>query len=84
MVAKPVQTSAESQGSDGPQNAARWSHAHLLDVDVLSRDDIVTVLDTAEAMEEVLQRRVARTPALRGVTVFNLFYEASTRTRGVV
>ena len=81
MVAKPVQTSAESQGSDGPQNAARWSHAHLLDVDVLSRDDIVTVLDTAEAMEEVLQRRVARTPALRGVTVFNLFYEASTRTR---
>lgn len=58
-----------------------WSHEHLLDVDRLSQEDIVRVLDTAEAMEEVLHRRVARTPALRGVTVFNLFYEASTRTR---
>ena len=70
-----------TQMSEPAGSPAAWSHKHLLDVDVLSREDIVTVLDTAEAMEEVLQRRVARTPALRGVTVFNLFYEASTRTR---
>ena len=49
---------------------------------MLSRDEIEQVLDTAQAMAEVLERPVARTPALRGVTVFNLFYEASTRTRG--
>ncbi len=61
--------------------ATPWPHAHLLDVDVLSRDEIGLVLDTAEGMEEVLQRRVARTPALRGTTIVNLFYEASTRTR---
>lgn len=58
-----------------------WRHHHLLDVDVLSKEEIMRVLSTANAMAEVLQRNVARTPALRGVTIFNLFYEASTRTR---
>ena len=71
---------ARAAGSGGPPPAG-WAHRHLLDIDGLSRTDIGTVLDTAEAMEEVLRRRMARTPALRGVTVFNLFYEASTRTR---
>ncbi len=71
---------ARAAGSGGPPQAG-WAHRHLLDIDGLSRTDIGTVLDTAEAMEEVLRRRMARTPALRGVTVFNLFYEASTRTR---
>ena len=87
MVTKPSEQSVGRAGERTPEGAAgvespeAWAHTDLLDVDVLSRADIVTVLDTAEAMEEVLQRRVARTPALRGVTVFNLFYEASTRTR---
>ena len=58
-----------------------WRHRHLLDVDTLTREEILRVLSTASAMAEVLDRSVARTPALRGVTVFNLFYEASTRTR---
>lgn len=58
-----------------------WRHRHLLDVDVLSEAEIMRILSTADAMAEVLQRNVARTPALRGVTIFNLFYEASTRTR---
>ena len=61
--------------------AARWRSRHLLDVDMLAREDIETVLQTAGAMREILDRPVARTPALRGVTVVNLFYEASTRTR---
>ncbi len=61
--------------------AADWRRKHLLDVDSLSRDEILCVLSTASAMAEVLGRPVARTPALRGVTIFNLFYEASTRTR---
>ena len=82
MVANPARTEERApRAPDGDRASPSWEHDHLLDVDTLSRGDIVTVLDTAEAMEEVLQRRVARTPALRGVTVFNLFYEASTRTR---
>ncbi len=58
-----------------------WQQRHLLDVDTLSKDEILRILSTANAMAEVLDRPVARTPALRGVTIFNLFYEASTRTR---
>jgi aspartate carbamoyltransferase catalytic subunit len=58
-----------------------WRRRHLLDVDTLSKDEILRILSTASAMAEVLDRSVARTPALRGVTIFNLFYEASTRTR---
>ncbi len=61
--------------------ASDWRLRHLLDVDTLSRDEILHILSTANAMAEVLDRPVARTPALRGVTIFNLFYEASTRTR---
>ena len=64
---------------DGP--ITDWRHRHLLDVDTLSKEEILRVLSTASAMAEVLDRPVARTPALRGVTIFNLFFEASTRTR---
>jgi aspartate carbamoyltransferase catalytic subunit len=46
-----------------------------------SEQDITTVLDTAERMREILDRPVKKVPTLRGVTVVNLFYEASTRTR---
>jgi aspartate carbamoyltransferase catalytic subunit len=41
----------------------------------------VTVLDTADRLREVLDRPIKKVPALRGKTVVNLFYEASTRTR---
>ena len=58
-----------------------WRHRNLLDVDLLERGEIEHVLETARAMREVLDRPIPRTPALRGVTVCNLFYEASTRTR---
>ena len=62
-------------------SVAVWRSRHLLDVDSLSRAEIEEILATAAAMREILERPVARTPALRGVTVVNLFYEASTRTR---
>ena len=58
-----------------------WSRRHLLDIDDFSREELETVLTTAEAMREVLSREVPRVPALRGTTIANLFYEASTRTR---
>ncbi|HZP26555.1 MAG TPA: aspartate carbamoyltransferase catalytic subunit [Dehalococcoidia bacterium] len=58
-----------------------WKRRHLLDLDDFSRDELESVLSTAEAMKEVLSREVPRVPALRGTTIANLFYEASTRTR---
>ena len=58
-----------------------WRHHHVLDLDDFSREEIETVLDTADRMREILDRRIARVPALRGFTVINLFYEPSTRTR---
>jgi len=47
----------------------------------LTAEEITLVLDTAESMKEVSERDVKKVPALRGVTVCNLFYEPSTRTR---
>lgn len=58
-----------------------FPHRHLLDVDVYDRDDILQVLDAAEAFFEVSRRPIRKVPTLRGKTVINLFYEASTRTR---
>jgi len=58
-----------------------WNHKHLLDIESLSADDIVTVLDTARAFKAVGERAIKKVPALRGKTVVNLFVEPSTRTR---
>jgi aspartate carbamoyltransferase catalytic subunit len=63
-----------------PRRAA-WAHTDILDLDDFSGDEIRTVLDLADRMREILDRRIARVPALRGFTVVNLFYEPSTRTR---
>ncbi|GAB96325.1 aspartate carbamoyltransferase catalytic subunit [Kineosphaera limosa] len=54
---------------------------HLLSMADLSRDDILTLLDTAVQMHEVQHREVKKLPTLRGRTVINLFFEDSTRTR---
>ena len=61
--------------------AGRWPHRHLLDVDVLSLEDLELVMHTTDTMVEILARPIPRVPALRGWGVTNLFYEASTRTR---
>jgi aspartate carbamoyltransferase catalytic subunit len=58
-----------------------WTRRHVLDLDDFTADEIAIVLDTADAMREVLSRDVPRLPTLRGTTVATLFYEASTRTR---
>ena len=54
---------------------------HLLSMDQLSAEDIVTILDTAESLRQVTDRPIKKLPTLRGRTVCNLFYEPSTRTR---
>ena len=53
----------------------------LLGIADLSAEEIVLILDTAEAMKEVGQRAIKKVPTLRGRTVVNLFFEPSTRTR---
>jgi aspartate carbamoyltransferase catalytic subunit len=54
---------------------------HLLSMDQLSADEITRILDTAESLRQVTDRPIKKLPTLRGRTVCNLFYEASTRTR---
>jgi aspartate carbamoyltransferase catalytic subunit len=53
---------------------------HLISIDDLDRGAIERILDQAEAFTEVSGREIKKVPALRGRTVVNLFYEASTRT----
>jgi aspartate carbamoyltransferase catalytic subunit len=78
-----------STGSDRPEGAipapveapVHWAHRHLLDVDALTRPEIELVMRTADEMHDVLARPIPKVPALRGLGVTILFYEASTRTR---
>src|SRR5215213_4813987 len=75
-----VQTTASpDQAAAPPLTALR--HKHLLGIADLSPEEIVLVLDTAEAMKEVGKRTIKKVPTLRGRTVINLFFEPSTRTR---
>jgi aspartate carbamoyltransferase catalytic subunit len=53
---------------------------HLISIDELDRAGIERILDRAESFAEVAGREIKKVPALRGRTVVNLFYEASTRT----
>jgi len=57
------------------------STKHLLGIKNLLKEDISTILTTAAQFKEVLQRPVKKVPSLRDVTIVNLFYENSTRTR---
>jgi len=54
---------------------------HLLGLEGVHADEIKLILDTAETFKEVLDRPIPKVPTLRGKTVVNLFFEASTRTR---
>jgi aspartate carbamoyltransferase catalytic subunit len=53
---------------------------HLLSIEPLTREQIERILDRADSFAEVSGREIKKVPALRGRTVVNLFYEASTRT----
>jgi len=58
-----------------------WRRRHILDLDDFTGEEIELVLETADAMKEVLSRDIKKVPTLRGKTVVTLFYEPSTRTR---
>ncbi len=59
----------------------KLSTKHLLGIKDLNREDIQLILSTAQQFKEVLQRPVKKVPSLRDITIVNLFYENSTRTR---
>ncbi|TRO83865.1 aspartate carbamoyltransferase catalytic subunit [Trichloromonas acetexigens] len=58
-----------------------FRHKHILGTEQLSREDIELILDTADSLKEINSREIKKVPTLRGKTIVNLFYEASTRTR---
>ncbi len=64
-----------------PQLNKHGALQHLLTIDGLPREILSTILDTAAPFTEVAEREVKKLPLLRGKSVFNLFFENSTRTR---
>ena len=64
-----------------PQLNANGELAHLLSIEGLPRDNLLQILDTAASFVGVTEREVKKVPLLRGKSVFNLFFEPSTRTR---
>jgi aspartate carbamoyltransferase catalytic subunit len=88
MIESPTPSLAPLQGQpreapapQGTPSPVGLRGRHLLGIEELSAEEIVLILDTAEAMKEVGSRTVKKVPALRGRTVVNLFFEPSTRTR---
>lgn len=57
------------------------SQRHLLGLENVTREDILAILDAAISFKEILERPIPKVPTLRHVTVANLFFENSTRTR---
>ena len=53
----------------------------LVGLENLTEEELLTILDTAEPFKEISERRIKKVPVLRGKTIVNLFFEASTRTR---
>lgn len=64
-----------------PQLNAEGRLKHLITLDGLPKDVLTEILDTAAPFTEVAEREVKKVPLLRGKSVFNIFFENSTRTR---
>ncbi|MSM38303.1 MAG: aspartate carbamoyltransferase catalytic subunit [Geobacter sp.] len=58
-----------------------FKHKDIIALRDLTKEEILLLLDTAENMREINSRDIKKVPTLRGKTIINLFYEASTRTR---
>ncbi|UCG60931.1 MAG: aspartate carbamoyltransferase catalytic subunit [Candidatus Zixiibacteriota bacterium] len=60
---------------------SRLSSRHLLGLENVPKEDVSLILKTTNSFREVIDRTIKKVPTLRGITVLNLFYEPSTRTR---
>ena len=67
--------------SKNPQLNSNGEMIHLLSTEGLSREHLTHILDTAAQFVSINDREVKKVPLLRGKSVFNLFFENSTRTR---
>jgi aspartate carbamoyltransferase catalytic subunit len=76
-----IETPTAAPVAAAPPAVTSLRGRHLLGIADLTREEILLILDTAEAMKEVGERPIKKVPALRGRTVVNLFFEPSTRTR---
>ncbi len=61
--------------------ATELSTKHVLGIKYLTADDIQLIFETADSFKEVINRPIKKVPSLRDVTIANLFFENSTRTR---
>ena len=59
----------------------RLSSKHLLGIKDLSKKDIELILETADTFKEVINRPIKKVPSLRDITIANIFFENSTRTK---
>ncbi|MEM9983421.1 MAG: aspartate carbamoyltransferase, partial [Bacteroidota bacterium] len=57
------------------------STRHLLGIKNISEKDIQTLFETADNFKEVINRPIKKVPSLRDITIANIFFENSTRTR---
>lgn len=60
---------------------SKLSTQHLLGIKYLTKADIELILDTAKSFKEVINRPIKKVPSLRDITIANLFFENSTRTK---
>ena len=60
---------------------SRLSSDHLLGIKNITADDIQLIFETADTFKEVINRPIKKVPSLRDVTIANIFFENSTRTR---
>jgi len=60
---------------------SKLSQKHLLGIKNITREDIELIFETAENFKEVINRPIKKVPSLRDVTIANVFFENSTRTR---
>ena len=72
---------ADLRNARNPQMTSDGQLQHLLSLEGLSRDMLTHILDTAESFLSLNDRDVKKVPLLRGKSVFNIFFENSTRTR---
>lgn len=62
-------------------NMAELSVRHLLGIKYLTKEDIQLIFETADHFKEVINRSIKKVPSLRDITIANIFFENSTRTK---
>lgn len=60
---------------------SKLSQKHLLGIKDITKEDIELIFETAETFKQVINRPIKKVPSLRDVTIANVFFENSTRTR---